>query len=211
VTETSIVDWTAHPPLIAILRGVTPPEVGDHVGELIEAGFGLIEIPCNSPQWQRSVETAMATAAGRAVVGAGTVLSCDDADILADTGAKLMVTPNTDPPVIRHAATRGLTCAIGFATANEGFAAIAAGAHALKLFPAAEFGPSYVRALKAVLPAHVPLFAVGGITPANLADYLRAGCFGAGLGGDLYKPGQTPAATRERARAFIESYESYAS
>jgi len=198
-------------PLIAILRGVTPDEVAAHVEALVAAGFGLIEIPCNSPQWQQSVTTAIEVAAGRAMVGAGTVLSTHDVDALVATGASLMVTPNTDPSVIRRAVDAGLICAVGFATPTEGFAACAAGAQALKLFPAASFGPSYVRAIKAVLPNEIPIFAVGGITPTNLADFLDAGCTGAGLGSDLYKPGQTPAETGERAQAFVDAYKRYAS
>jgi 2-dehydro-3-deoxyphosphogalactonate aldolase len=201
----------AHLPLIAILRGVTPAEVGAQVQTLVAAGFGLIEIPCNSPQWQRSVATAIEAAAGQAMIGAGTVLSCDDVDALIATGATLMVTPNTDPPLIRRAVAAGLVCAAGFATPTEGFAACAAGAQALKLFPAAAFGPSYVRSIKAVLPRHIPIFAVGGISPTNLADYLEAGCTGAGLGSDLYKPGQTPGETGERAQAFVGAYKRYAS
>ncbi len=137
------------------------------------------------------------------------MLRIADVDALAATGAALMVTPNTDEAVIRHAVARGLLCAIGFLTPSEAFAALAAGAQVLKLFPAAEMGPSYVRALKAVLPREVPLLAVGGITPDNLGEFLAAGCAGAGLGGDLYKPGQPPGVTRERALAFVDSYRKY--
>ncbi len=117
-----------------------------------------------------------------------------------------MVTPNTRPSLIAHAVQRGLYVAAGFATASEAFDALDAGAQALKLFPATTYGPGHVKALRAVLPA-VPLFAVGGITPANLGDYLRAGCIGAGLGGDLYQPGQDPARTADRARAYVRAYE----
>jgi len=204
-------DLKAHLPLIAILRGVTPEEVGSHARALVAAGFGLIEIPCNSPQWQRSVTTAIEAVAGQAMVGAGTVLSADDVDALIATGASLMVTPNTDSPLIRRAVAAGLVCAAGFATPTEGFAACAAGAQALKLFPAAAFGASYVRAIKAVLPSHIPIFAVGGISPTNLSDYVEAGCAGAGLGSELYKPGQTPGETHERAQAFVGAYKRYAS
>lgn len=199
-------DWTTHLPLIAILRGITPDDVGAHVRELIAAGITLIEIPTNSPRWLHSVEIALKTAEGRAVIGAGTVLNAADVDALAATGAKLMVTPNTDPALIRHAVAAGLTVAAGFLTPSEAFAALGAGAQILKLFPAANMGPAYVRALKAVLPASTPLFAVGGVKPGNLPDFLDAGCAGAGLGGDLYAPGQAPAATRARAEAFVQSY-----
>ncbi|WP_395643344.1 2-dehydro-3-deoxy-6-phosphogalactonate aldolase [Rudaea sp.] len=199
-------DWKAHLPLIAILRGVTPDEVEAHVDALIAAGITLIEIPTNSPHWLRSVERAQGHARGRAIIGAGTVLNAADVDALATTGAKLMVTPNTDPPLIRHAVAAGLTVAAGFLTPSEAFAALGAGAQILKLFPAANMGSAYVRAIKAVLPSTTPLFAVGGVTPENLRDFLGAGCSGAGLGGDLYKPGQLSTATRSRAEAFIRSY-----
>lgn len=199
-------DWKTQLPLIAILRGITPQEIDGHVTELIEAGITLIEIPCNSPQWQRSVEIALKVAAGRAVIGAGTVLNVADADALVATGAQLMVTPNTEPALIRHAVDAGLICAAGFLTPSEAFAALRAGVQILKLFPASNMGPGYVRALKAVLPVAAPLFVVGGITPVNLVEFLDAGCAGAGLGGDLYAPGQGPAATRARAEAFVQSF-----
>ena len=203
-------DWTQHLPLIAILRGIKPEEVAEHVRELIAAGITLIEIPCNSPRWAQSVEIALQTAEGRAVIGAGTVLNTADADTLAATGAKLMVTPNMQPELIRHAVAAGLTVAAGFLTPTEAFAALGAGAQILKLFPASNLGPGYARALKAVLPASVPLFAVGGVNPSNLPDFLGAGCVGAGLGGDLYAPGQAPAATRARAEAFVRSFRQHA-
>jgi 2-dehydro-3-deoxyphosphogalactonate aldolase len=190
-------------PLIAILRGITPDEVRAHVRVLIDAGISQIEIPTNSPDWLGSVQLALQEADGHAEVGAGTVLDIADVDRLADTGARLMVTPNTNPVVIAHARSRGLDIAAGFATASEAFAAVAAGAQRLKLFPASQFGPGYVRALKAVLPGDVPLYAVGGIGPGNLAEYLQAGCAGAGLGGELYHAGQDAATTAQHADAFV--------
>ena len=129
-------------------------------------------------------------------------------DDLVAAGGKLVVTPNTHAPVIRAAAQAGLVSCIGCMTATEAFAALDAGAQALKIFPAGALGPGYVRALKAVLPAEVPVFAVGGITPENLVDYLAAGCIGAGLGSDLYRPGQPVERTAERARAFVTAYRS---
>lgn len=200
--------WSAQRPLIAILRGIVPAETPAHVDALIAAGIGLIEIPTNSPDWLSSVRAAIETAGARAMIGAGTVLSEADADALADTGAGLMVTPNTHPAVIRRAVANGLFCAIGFSTPSEAFAALDAGAQALKLFPASSYGPDYVRALKAVLPPSVPVLAVGGIRPDNLSAYLQAGCAGAGLGSDLYRPGQTPAITRARAERFVAVHQS---
>jgi 2-dehydro-3-deoxyphosphogalactonate aldolase len=199
-------DWRHQIPLIAILRGVTPQEVADHVRVLIDAQFTIIEIPCNSPQWRHSIEIALRAADGAAIIGAGTVLNAADVDALAATGAKLMVTPNTQPLLIRHAVAGGLTVAAGFFTPTEAFSALEAGAQILKMFPADSLGTGYVRALRAVLPASVPLFAVGGVRAETLADFLAAGCNGAGLGGELYKPGQDVAATRTRAEAFIQIY-----
>ncbi|MFT3790202.1 MAG: 2-dehydro-3-deoxy-6-phosphogalactonate aldolase [Rudaea sp.] len=204
-------NWQDPLPLIAILRGVTPGEIEEQVDALIDAGIALIEIPTNSPDWLRSVERAQKHANGRAIVGAGTVLTAADADALAATGATLMVTPNTDPPLIRRAVAAGLTVAAGFMTPSEAFAALAAGAQILKLFPSSNLGAGYVRAIKAVLPKTVPLFAVGGVTPDNLPDFLGAGCSGAGLGGDLYKPGQLSTATYARAEAFVQSHKKYTS
>lgn len=195
-------------PLIAILRGVTPDEIASHVRALLDAGITQIEIPTNSPDWSLSVERALETAGSAAQIGAGTVLTHADVDRLVATGATLMVTPNTDPALIRHARERGLDIAAGFATASEAFAAIQAGAQRLKLFPAAQFGPDYVRALKAVLPASVPVYAVGGVTTENLAAFLQAGCAGAGLGGDLYRPGQDAATTARHAAAFVAALRS---
>ena len=195
-------------PLIAILRGITPGETDAHVGALLDAGISMIEIPTNSPDWQDSVVRALRLAGDAAEIGAGTVLSVGDVDRLADTGARLMVTPNTDPAVIAHGRARGLRMAVGFATASEAFVAIAAGAQTSKLFPAVHYGPDYVRALKAVLPAAVPLYAVGGIHPGNLAAFLHAGCAGAGLGGDLYRPGQDAATTARKATDFIHALRS---
>ncbi|SKB38339.1 2-dehydro-3-deoxy-6-phosphogalactonate aldolase [Luteibacter sp. 22Crub2.1] len=200
--------WPTALPLIAILRGITPDEVVDHVEALIEAGFDAIEIPLNSPDWRRSIPLAVQAAGKRALVGAGTVLSPELASEVADLGGHLMVTPNTDPATIRKARERNLYTAIGFMTPSEAFAALAAGAQSLKLFPATNLGPSYIKAIRAVLPPDVPLLAVGGVTPDNLGQFLDAGCIGAGLGGDLYKPGQPVSRTRDQAAAFVKAYRS---
>ena len=197
--------WPTRLPLIAILRGIRPDEVLAHAGVLVEAGFDAIEVPLNSPDWQGSIRALVAQFGAQALIGGGTVLRPGQVDELADLGAKLMVTPNTRPVLIAQALRRGLTVAAGFASASEAFDALDAGAQALKLFPATTYGAGHVQALRAVLPP-VPLFAVGGINPANLSDYLRAGCVGAGLGGDLYRPGQDVARTRLQADAFVLAY-----
>lgn len=198
-------NWPTRLPLIAILRGIRPDEALAHAQALVDAGFDAIEIPLNSPDWRSSVGSVAAAFGAATLVGGGTVLREGDADALLEAGGKLVVTPNTRPALIAHAVRRGLFVAAGFATASEAFAALEAGAQALKLFPATTYGPGHVKALRAVLPP-VPLFAVGGITPLNLADYLRAGCIGAGLGSDLYKPGQDVARTSVMARSFVAAY-----
>jgi len=200
--------WPTTLPLIAILRGITPEDVAEHVEALLQEGFEAIEVPLNSPDWEESVRRAVRKAGDRALVGAGTVLSAERASRVADLGGTLMVTPNTDPEVIRRARSRGLYTAIGFMTPTEAFAALAAGAQSLKLFPSSNLGPSYIKAIRAVLPPDVPLLAVGGVTPDNLGQFLDAGCIGAGLGGDLYKPGQPVSRTREQAAAFVKAYRS---
>ncbi len=192
-------------PLIAILRGITPADVPAHVGALVEEGYDAIEIPTNSPDWTRSVRIAAEGFGGRALIGAGTVLTTADVDMLVAAGGRLVVTPNTRPPVIRHAVARGLQVAAGVATASEAFDALDAGAQMLKLFPASVYGPAMVRALRSVLPP-VPLFAVGGVTPDTLSGYLSAGGQGAGIGGELYTPGQSVERTREHARRFRQAY-----
>jgi 2-dehydro-3-deoxyphosphogalactonate aldolase len=200
--------WPTTLPLIAILRGITPEDVAEHVEALLQEGFEAIEVPLNSPDWEDSIQRAVRQAGDRALVGAGTVLSAERASRVADLGGTLMVTPNTDPEVIRRARSRGLYTAIGFMTPTEAFAALAAGAQSLKLFPSSNLGPSYIKAIRAVLPPDVPLLAVGGVTPENLGRFLDAGCIGAGLGGDLYKPGQPVSRTREQAAAFVKAYRS---
>ncbi|MBR9956048.1 2-dehydro-3-deoxy-6-phosphogalactonate aldolase [Cronobacter sakazakii] len=198
--------WHNKLPLIAILRGITPDEAHDHVAAVIDAGFEAVEIPLNSPGWRTSI-AAMVTAFGdRALIGAGTVLKPEQVDELAEMGSKLVVTPNIQPEVIRRAVSYGMTVCPGCATATEAFNAIEAGAQALKIFPSAAFGPDYIKALKAVLPPEIPVFAVGGVTPENLAVWLNAGCIGAGLGSDLYRAGQPVERTAAQAKAFVKAY-----
>lgn len=216
-------------PLIAILRGVRPQEVLAHIEALVDEGWDAIEIPLNSPEWADSIGLAVRHFGARALIGAGTVLREADVDTLAGLGARFIVTPNTRAALIRHAVQRNLPVVAGFATASEAFEAIDAGAQMLKLFPASVYGPQLVRALRAILPPRpsapdrspsaaeatdgrerptIPLFVVGGISPANLPAYVAAGSTGAGIGGELYKAGQpverTQLQAREFKRAFLE-------
>lgn len=201
---------THHPapfrlPLVAILRGITPDEAPSHIHALLDEGYDAIEVPLNSPDWATSIGQAVRACGDRAWIGGGTVLRPEQVDVLRDLGARFIVTPNTQPALIRHAVDAGLQVLAGFATASEAFAALDAGAQMLKLFPATTYGTGHVRALRAVLPAGVPVFAVGGVTPDNLADWLAAGCAGAGTGGELYRAGQPADTTRMHARRFRQA------
>ena len=198
--------WQTELPLIAILRGVTPDEAVAHVGAVIDAGFDAVEIPLNSPQWELSIPLILEAYGDRALIGAGTVLKIEQVDRLAEMGSKLIVTPNIQPALIRHAVNLGMIVCPGCATASEAFNALEAGAQALKIFPSSAFGPGYIKALKAVLPDDVPVLAVGGVTPENLAQWLEAGCAGAGLGSDLYRAGQAVERTAQQAAAFVQAY-----
>jgi 2-dehydro-3-deoxyphosphogalactonate aldolase len=194
-------------PLVAILRGITPEETPAHVGALVEAGFDAIEIPLNSPRWAESIGLAQRQFGERAWIGGGTVLRNEDVDTLADLGARFIVTPNTRPALIRHAVERGLLVVAGFATASEAFDAIDAGAQVLKLFPAATYGAGHVRALRSVLPAHVPVYVVGGVSPSSLGGFLSQGAAGAGIGGELYRPGQALDTTQTQAQEFVRAFQ----
>jgi len=198
--------WKTELPLIAILRGITPEEAAEHVGAIIDAGFEAVEIPLNSPNWQQSIPEMVKLYGDNALIGAGTVLHPEQVDQLAAMGCTLIVTPNINVEVIQRAVKYGMTVCPGCATATEAFTALEAGAQALKVFPSSAFSPDYIKALKAVLPAEIPVFAVGGVTPENLAQWLKAGCIGAGLGSDLYRAGQPLSRTKEQAQAFVNAY-----
>lgn len=199
--------WQNRLPLIAILRGITPAEAYEHVEAVITAGFEAVEIPLNSPEWRTSIPAMVKAFGNQALIGAGTVLKPEQVDELAEMGCKLIVTPNIQPELIRRAVNYGMSVCPGCATATEAFNAIEAGAQALKIFPSSAFGPDYIKALKAVLPPEIPVFAVGGVTPDNLAQWLKAGCIGAGLGSDLYRAGQPLNRTVEQAQAFVKAYQ----
>ncbi|EIH0048925.1 2-dehydro-3-deoxy-6-phosphogalactonate aldolase [Escherichia coli] len=175
-------------------------------GLLIDAGFDAVEIPLNSPQWEQSIPAIVDAYGDKALIGAGTVLKPEQVDALARMGCQLIVTPNIHSEVIRRAVGYGMTVCPGCATATEAFTALEAGAQALKIFPSSAFGPQYIKALKAVLPSDIAVFAVGGVTPENLAQWIDAGCAGAGLGSDLYRAGQSVERTAQQAAAFVKAY-----
>ncbi len=190
-------------PLVAVLRGLTPGEAED-VGEvLVAAGFTLLEVPLNSPDPYESIGRMAKRLAGRAVVGAGTVLTIDQAGLVADAGGTLIVSPNTDTAVIAASVAKGMISLPGFFTPSEGFAALAAGAHGLKLFPAEGASPAFLKAQRAVLPRDARVLAVGGITPAVMPAWAKAGADGFGLGSMLYSPGKSLAAIKTDAEAFV--------
>jgi 2-dehydro-3-deoxyphosphogalactonate aldolase len=200
---TEFQDALARCPLVAILRGVTP-DVVDEVGDaLVAAGFTIIEVPLNSPRPFDSIQHLARRLGDRILIGAGTVLDRADIPRIADAGGKLVVMPHSDTGIIRAAKQAGFWCLPGFATPTEAFAAHAAGADALKLFPAEANPPPVLKAMKAVLPAALPILPVGGITPERMAGYFAAGAAGFGLGSALYRPGDDAAAIRVAAHAFM--------
>jgi 2-dehydro-3-deoxyphosphogalactonate aldolase len=193
-------------PLIAILRGVTPGEVVA-VGEaLFDAGFRLIEVPLNSPEPLESVARLAKAFANRAVIGAGTVLRAAEVTAVRTAGGSLIVSPNTNVEVIAATTKAGLVSLPGCATASEAFAALDAGATALKLFPAEGASPAVLKAMRAVLPRGVRLLPVGGITPGNMAPWREAGAAGFGIGSALYSPGVGLDEIARRARTFVEAF-----
>ncbi len=194
-------------PLIAILRGITPEEVVQVGRALHDAGFRLIEVPLNSPRPLESIARLAEVLGGDCLVGAGTVLSVEQVRQVAAAGGRLVVAPNADGAVIREAKAASLFSAPGVATPTEAFSALAAGADALKLFPAEQFGPPVVKAWRAVLPVDCPLLPVGGITPAGMEAYVRAGAQGFGLGSALYRPGMDATEVGRNALAFARAWQ----
>ena len=190
-------------PLIAIIRGVTPAEVEDIGEALYEGGIRIIEVPLNSPEPLDSIRRLAAKMGEEALVGAGTVLRASQVDQVREAGGRLIVSPNANGEVIRAAATAGLVACPGIFTPTEAFAAIDAGAPALKFFPAEAGSPAVIKAQRSVLPRDLPMLAVGGVTADAVGPWLDAGADGFGLGSALYKPGQSAAETLDKARAFV--------
>ena len=191
-------------PLVAIIRGVTPAEAAAIGDALYEAGIRIIEVPLNSPDPLASIEKLAAKFSDRVLVGAGTVLKAEDVGRVRDVGGRIIVSPDTNPDVIAAAAAADLVSSPGYFTPSEAFAAIRAGATALKLFPAEGASPAMLKAQLAVIPRDVPVLAVGGIKPDNMRPWLDAGASGFGLGGGLYQSGQSPEDTLTKARAYVE-------
>ena len=192
-------------PLIAILRGLTPVEA-PAIGEaLVRSGFAIIEVPLNSPEPFKSI-TALTRQFPQTLIGAGTVLNVQQVKEVHAAGGRLVVAPNFNPAVVAQALALNMVVLPGVATPTEAFAALDAGAHGLKLFPAEMISPATVKALRAVLPKTAALMPVGGITPDNMAVYLAAGASGFGLGSALYAPGRSAQAVQQQAQAFVRAF-----
>lgn len=192
-------------PLIAIIRGVKPDEA-DAIGDaLFEAGIRIIEVPLNSPDPFDSISRLANRLGDRALVGAGTVLEAADVERVRDAGGRLIVAPNFSAAVVEAAVAAGMVSLPGIFTPTEAFAALAAGANGLKLFPAEGASPKVVKAIRAVLPRETPLIVVGGVTPDSVAGWLDSGADGFGLGSALYKSGQSAAQVLQTGRAFVKA------
>jgi 2-dehydro-3-deoxyphosphogalactonate aldolase len=190
-------------PLIAILRGVQPHEAAAIAAALETAGIAIVEVPLNSPDPLVSIATLARDFGTRLLIGAGTVMTETQVADIARAGGRLIITPHADPAITRAAKTHGMIAIPGFFTPTEAFAMLAAGADALKLFPAEAAGPAVLRALLAVLPADTEVLPVGGIDAANIPAWRAAGAAGFGIGSAIYKPGDTPTIVAAKARALV--------
>jgi len=193
--------------VVAILRGVRPDEVLGVAEALIEGGIAVIEVPLNSPQPFDSIQRLTRSVAAQARIGAGTVLSAADVDRAVDAGATLVLAPNFNAAVVQRTVQRGVFSMPGVATPSEGFAALAAGAHGLKLFPAEMLGPPVLKSWRAVFAPHTPMYAVGGVGEANIAAFKAAGATGVGVGSSLYAAGVARAELTRRARALLQRWQ----
>lgn len=198
-------------PLVAVLRGIRPDEVVAIGEALIAAGIHILEVPLNSPEPFESITRLSALASDDILIGAGTVVDVDSVHRVAAAGGQLVVSPSTDTQVIAATVAAGLASLPGFFTPSEGFAAIAAGAHGLKFFPAEAGSPAVIKALRAVLPRGVPVLAVGGMTPDGIAAWAAAGADGFGLGSALFSPGMTPDQSGAIAQRFVAAVRSISS
>ncbi len=193
--------------LIAILRGVTKDEVIDVATVLIDAGISSIEVPMNSPEALVSIGKLAETFGDQVLIGAGTVLTREDVDNVANAGGRMIVSPNCNPDVIQATKSRSMFSYPGVMTATECFAALEHGADGLKFFPSFLLGTAGLAALKAVLPASAETYAVGGVGPDNFKEWINAGVTGFGIGTGIFKPGYTTDDVATRAQAIVAAYD----
>ncbi len=202
----NLVDYLSPLPLVAVLRGITPEAIPATADALCSEGFRILEVPLNSPRPFESIRLMAEAYADRCLVGAGTVLNPADVGRVRDAGGRLIVMPHADTAVVREAKRQGMLCLPGVATPTEAFAALAAGADGLKMFPAEAMKPAALRAWRAVLPKATLVFAVGGIRPDNMAPWWAEGAAGFGTGSHLYTPGADPAQVRVSAAAYAAAF-----
>jgi 2-dehydro-3-deoxyphosphogalactonate aldolase len=194
------------PSIVAILRGVRPGEAVDIGQALVDAGIRIVEVPLNSPDALTSIERLATSVGSDTLVGAGTVLTVRSVDDVAAAGGKFVVSPNTDTGVIARTLERGLEPMPGAMTPTEALTAISAGARHLKIFPADSVGAGHIRALRDVIPPDCRIWAVGGVSVTNLADWIEFGAFGVGIGGSLYRPGRSADDVRRRAEELVAAW-----
>jgi 2-dehydro-3-deoxyphosphogalactonate aldolase len=202
----------SHPttPLVAILRGLQPAEAVDVAKVLYDAGFRALEVPLNRPGALECIAAIVKLNLPDTLVGGGTMLSVAHVEAVYEAGGRLLVSPNCNPAAIRRAAELGMYCAPGVATPTEAFAALDAGAHALKLFPAEMVGHGGLKAMLSVVPAGTPMWPVGGVTPETMAGWKKAGATGFGIGGALFTPGVSLDELGQRATAFVSAWRALA-
>jgi 2-dehydro-3-deoxyphosphogalactonate aldolase len=205
-TASELLQQTRRMPLVAILRGLDATAAVEVGQALVAAGFRTLEVPLNRPGALECIELLTRALPADVLVGGGTMLTQTDVDAVFAAGGRLMVSPNCDARVIRHAAALGMLCAPGVATPTEAFAALEAGAHALKLFPSEMVGHGGLKAMKSVLPAGTEFWPVGGITPDSMGGWVKAGATGFGIGSQLYAPGTSAAEVLGRGRAFVAAW-----
>lgn len=193
--------------IIAILRGISPSEIIDVCTNLIDAGIKIIEVPLNSPDALKSIALAAKQFGDTNMIGAGTVLSVEDAEAVAAAGGSFVVSPDCNAAVIARTKALGMASYPGVFTPTEAFKAIKFGADGLKFFPAELIGPKGIAAMKAVLPPDMPVFAVGGANPDNFGEYFAVGCTGFGLGSFIYKSGYSITEIAKRAAQAVAAYD----
>ena len=199
-------DYLTPLPFCAVLRGIGPDEIPAVADALVAEGFRILEVPLNSPRPFDSIGLLAQRCGADVLVGAGTVLAVDDVSRVRDAGGTVIVMPHADLAVVREAKRLGMVCMPGVATPTEAFAALAAGADGLKMFPAESLPPAALKAWRAVLPRDTIVFAVGGMKPDTLAPYWSAGADGFGTGSNLYAPGADPVAVRAAAAAYAAAF-----